>query len=127
MRVGVHRVGGVAGEDLLLQVFQLLRMAAHGGIVAVIRQAQPLQDGVDAGAARGLVVVLQPGKGDGAADAAADLLLCQAQVQPPLADKVAEKKIFHDRCSRSFSGFQSYPPGGQNAAAQGVPRNGAEQ
>ena len=63
-------------------------------LVAVVRQAQPLQNCVDPVAAGGLPAIFQPGKAHRFTDAVAKLLLSQAQVQPPLLDVLAKKDVF---------------------------------
>ena len=63
--------------------------------IAVIRQAQPLQKGIDPIAAGSLFAIFQSGKGHRFTDSIAKLLLGQAQIQPPLFDIFSKKNIFH--------------------------------
>ncbi len=64
-----YLLGHIAGNDLLLERFHLQFIFAQQGKIAVIRQAHPLQKGVDPVAAGGLLAVFQPGEGHGFADA----------------------------------------------------------
>src|SRR5699024_645232 len=60
-----------------------------------------LQQGIDPVAAGCLFAVFQSGEGHGFADALAELLLGQAQVQPPLFDVFSQKDVFQGCVSSS--------------------------
>ena len=60
-----------------------------------------LQATIDSVAAGCLFAVFQPGEGHGFADTLAELLLGQAQVQPPLLDIFSQKDVFQGCVSSS--------------------------
>ena len=84
-----------ASDDFPLQGGDFLFVLAEQGEIAVIRQPEALQQGVDAVAGGGLPSVFHAGNGHGFANALAQLLLGQPQLQPPLLHVFSQKYFSH--------------------------------